>query len=189
MSILQELYDPQVYRPVAAAAELRAPWFALHTRSNFEQRIAAELVAKGFETYLPAYEELHQWKDRKKKVLVPLFPGYVFTRFEPSPEYRVRVAQTAGVVRILGRSGEVEPVPEAEIEAVRALLNAKVPCFAHPFLREGCRVRVKRGALRGLEGILVRFKNSTRIVVSVTLLSQSVAAEVAASDVELLPRR
>jgi transcription antitermination factor NusG len=174
---------------VPAQASNYLPWYAIHTRSHFEQRIVSELAAKGFETYLPGYEEIHQWKDRKKKVLVPLFPGYVFSRFEATPDFRVRVAQTSGVVRILGREGEAEPVPEAEIEAIRTLLNAKVPCFAHPFLREGCRVRVKRGALKGVEGILVRFKNTARLVVSVTLLSQSVAVEVAAADVELLPQR
>jgi transcription antitermination factor NusG len=159
-------------------------WYAVHTRSNFEKRIADELSAKGLESYLPSYEELHQWKDRKKKVDLPLFPGYVFTRFYDCPEARIAVLRTAGVVRILGQSGGIEPVPEQEIEGVRSVLGSKLPCYAHPLLREGAWVRVRRGALQGVEGLLVRLKNQTRLVVSVTLLSRSVAAEIDAADVE-----
>jgi len=162
-----------------------ARWYAVHTRSNFEQRVAGELESKGFEIYLPAYEELHQWRDRKKRVAVPLFPGYVFARFPDAPGVRLRLLQTAGVARILGTAGTIEAVQEDEIEGVRKLLNSRVRCFAHPFLREGVRVRVKRGALRDLEGIVVRFANNqARLVISVSLIAQSVAAEVDISHVE-----
>lgn len=162
----------------------QACWYAVHTRSNFEQRVAGELGSKGFESYLPAYEETHQWRDRKKKVAVPLFPGYVFVRLADSPGLRLPILQTAGVVRILGNGGAIEAVPDEEIDAVRGLLRSKVHCHAHPFLREGVRVRVKRGALQGLEGTLVRFKNQVRLVISVSLIAQSVAAEVDIRDVE-----
>ena len=162
----------------------QACWYALHTRSNFEQRVAGELASKGFENYFPAYDETHQWKDRKKKVAVPLFPGYVFVRFADSPELRLPVLHTPGVVRILGNGGVIEAVPAEEIEAVQGLLRANVPYHAHPFLREGVRVRVKRGALQDLEGTLVRFKNRARLVISVALIAQSVAAEVDIRDVE-----
>ena len=159
-------------------------WYAIHTRSNFEKRVADELSAKGIENYLASYEEMHQWKDRKQKVDLPLFPGYVFTRFYDCPEARIAVLRTAGVVRILGQSSGIEAVPEHELETVRSILRSKLPCYAHPFLREGSWVRVRRGALRGMEGLLVRVKNQTRLVVSISLLSQSVAAEVDAGDVE-----
>ena len=159
-------------------------WYALHTKSNFERRVSAELASKGIYSYLPAYEEIHQWKDRKKQVLVPLFPGYVFGRFEWDAEIRVSVLRTPGVVRILGQGADPEPVPEVEVDAIRLLLDSRVPCFAHPFLREGRRVRVKRGVLKGAVGILERFKSSTRLVMSVDLLCRSVAAEVDAADVE-----
>ena len=162
----------------------QACWYAVHTCSRFEQRVAGELGSKGFEIYFPAYEEIHQWKDRKKTVAVPLFPGYVFVRFADSPELRLSLLKTAGVVRILGNGGMIEAVPDEEIEAVQGLLRANVPYHAHPFLREGVRVRVKRGALKDLEGTLVRFKNRARLVISVALIAQSVAAEVDIRDVE-----
>lgn len=158
-------------------------WYAIHTRSNFEVRVARELLERGLESYLPAYQEIHQWKDRKQIVTVPLFPGYVFARFDDSSQVRLTVLQTIGVARILGHCGKCEPVPDYELDAVRRLLESKVPCFAHPFLEEGAWVRMRRGPLRGLEGLLVRIKNQTRLIISVTLLSQSLAAEVDASDV------
>jgi len=162
----------------------QACWYALHTRSNYEQRVAGELGRKGIESYLPAYDETHQWQDRKKKVAVPLFPGYVFVRLADSQGLRMPVLHTAGVVRILGHGSVIEAVPDEEIDAVQRLLKSNVPCHAHPFLREGVRVRVKRGALQDLEGTLVRFKNRARLVISVALIAQSVAAEVDVRDVE-----
>jgi transcription termination/antitermination protein NusG len=179
---MQVTYSPelQTYEPALG----RAQWYAVHTRSNFEKRTADELQARGVSSYLPAYLEIHQWKDRKQKVSRPLFPGYVFGQFSDYPEARLQVLKTVGVVRILGFNGEIEPISEREIEAVRRILDARVPCFAHPLLSEGRRVRVIRGALAGLEGILARIKNQSRLVVSVPLLNQSVAAEMNASDVE-----
>jgi transcription antitermination factor NusG len=162
----------------------RQCWYAIHGRSNFEKRIAGELSEKGITSYLPAFEEVHQWKDRKRKVEMPLFPGYVFARFFDDPETRLRVLRTAGVVRILGRGGEIEAVPEKQIESVRTVLTSRIPCFAHPMLRVGSPVRVVRGPLRGLEGMLARSKRQARLVVSVPLLNQSVTVEMNASDVE-----
>jgi transcription antitermination factor NusG len=170
-------------RPVAAAPLC---WYAVYTRSNFEKRVAANLAAKGVESYLPVVQQLHQWKDRKKMVDLPVFPGYVFVRFRDTATTRLGVLRTAGTVRILGQEDRIEPVPEWEIESIRRLLKANVPCFAHPFLREGAWVRVKRGPLKDLEGLLVRVKSKTRLVLSVALLSQSVATEIDVSDVEVI---
>jgi transcription antitermination factor NusG len=159
-------------------------WYAVHTRSNFEARVAADLRGKGIEQFVPCNEEMHQWKDRKKKLEVPLFPGYVFTRFQDCPEARISVLRTNGVVRILGNGGAIEPIPENEIAAVHTILAARVGCYPHAYLREGSPVRVIRGALTGLEGLLVKMKNQARLVVSVNLLSRSVAAEVDSRDIE-----
>lgn len=161
-------------------------WYAVHTRANFEQTVAGELATKGLENYLPAIEEIHHWKDRKKLVQVPLFRGYVFVRIADSETERLAVLRTSGAVRILGQGEGIEPVAAAEIQSIRLLLSARVRVQGHPFMREGDWVLVKRGALKGVEGILIRIKNQTRLVVSVSLLSQSVAAEVDASDVEVL---
>ena len=161
-------------------------WYAVHTRSNFEQRVAAELAAKGLESFLPATQEIHNWKDRKKLVEIPVFPGYVFARFPDSGAARVQVLRTSGAVRILGTSTAIEPVPEVEIESIRQLLRSTVPFFAHPFLREGALVRVRRGPLQGVEGLLLRVKNQGRLVLSVQMLAQSVATEVDIDAVEVL---
>ena len=161
-------------------------WYAIRSRSNFEKKIATELDGRGVEHYLPAYDEIHQWKDRKRAITVPLFPGYVFARFVDEPGLRRTVLTASGIVEILGNSRGPEPIPDDQIEAVRALLDSRVRCFAHPLLREGMRVRVIRGALEGMEGLLVRVKNQARLVISIPLLNQSVAAEVNAWDLELL---
>jgi transcription antitermination factor NusG len=141
-------------------------------------------MVKGIEPYLPSYEEVHQWKDRKRKVQVPLFPGYVFARFHDTAEERVRVLATTGVAGVLGASGKAEPVREEEIAAVRNLLNTRAACMPHPFLKQGDWVRVTRGPLQGLEGYLVRFKGRARLVMSVSVLAQSVAAELDLRDVK-----
>jgi transcription antitermination factor NusG len=159
-------------------------WYAVRTRSNFERTVAREIEAKRIEVYLPAYDEVRQWKDRKTVVSVPLFPGYVFARFADNPDQRLAILKASGSVQILGCGGGIESIPKEQIDAVYRMLKSKVHCFPYPFLKEGDAVRVKRGALRGLEGLLVRVKNQTRLVISVSLLSQSVAAEVDARDVE-----
>ncbi|HUQ93582.1 MAG TPA: UpxY family transcription antiterminator [Bryobacteraceae bacterium] len=159
-------------------------WYAVRTRSNFEWRVTAELSAKGVECFLPSVRQIRQWKDRRKEIDQPLFSGYVFSRFAGNAQSRVRILSTTGAVSILGTGSQIEPIPDREIDQIRTMLAAKVNCFAHPFLQEGCCVRVRRGPLKGLSGLLDRFKNNTRLVLSVSLLSQSVAAEVDISDVE-----
>ena len=161
-------------------------WFAVYTRSNFEKKVACELEARRVDSYLPLVEQVHQWKDRRKVVEMPVFPGYVFARFADEPWSRLNVLRALGVVRILGQGESIEPVPDGEVESIRRLLEAHVPCFAHPFLREGAWVRVKRGPLKDVEGLLVRVKSKTRLVLSVALLSQSVATEIDILDVEVL---
>ena len=161
-------------------------WYAVHTRSNFEKRVTADLEEKGVENYLPAQIAQHQWKDRRKTITSPLFPGYVFCRIEDTPQARLPVLRTPGVVRILGSGGNISPVPDVQIDAIRRVLQSDLPCFPHTYLRHGSAVRVKSGPLRGIAGVLVQTKSKTRLVLSVELLCQSVAAEVDAADVEAL---
>jgi transcription termination/antitermination protein NusG len=168
-------------RPTASPQK----WYVAHVKSHHENNVATELTIRGVDNYLPCYEELHEWKDRRQSVRLPLFPGYVFTRFFDSPETRLSILRTNGIVRLLGLGKTIEAVPDPEMEAVRRLVESTLPCYAHPFLREGDRIRVKRGPLRGTEGFLVRVKNHTRLVVSVSLLSRSVAAEVNLRDIDL----
>jgi transcription antitermination factor NusG len=152
------------------------PWYALRVRSNFEVKAAEVLRHKGFQEFLPSYRCRSAWSDRVKWVNRPLFPGYVFCRF--SVEDSLSVIRTPGVVAPVAFGGNLVPVETAEIEALRLLVNSAVPLFPHAFLRVGQRVRIDRGPLTGLEGVLERFKEECRIVVSVTLLQRSVAAEI-----------
>ena len=162
-------------------------WYVVHTRSNYENRCVNELKRKGLETYLPVFRELHQWKDRRKIVETPLFRSYAFVHFSDSALARLAVLRSEGVVKILGTENTPTPIPNEEIEVIQFILKKTAGrCQSHPLLREGAWVRVKRGALKDIEGRLIRVKNQTRLVVSVNLLSQSVSAEVDANDVQLL---
>jgi len=171
----------------APAVECDMGWYAAHTHSNFEKRVAAELMLKRVDVYLPLFHEMHRWKDRYKNVAIPLFPGYVFVRIPDSGASQMAVLRTQGIVRILGSAGRIERIPEVEIDSIRRLVSAEVSCRPHPFLREGSAVRVKRGPLKDLEGLLVRFKGGTRLVLSINLLSRSVSTEIDSSDVESNP--
>ena len=182
--------DSQMFSHNPPPTMFPAQWYAVQTRSRFEKAVREDLDRNRIENYLPVFHECHQWKDRRKVVEVPLFPGYVFVRFSREANaLRQRVLRTAGVVRILGSCGEMEPVPDYEVSALRALTMSGSHFTPHPFLREGSWVRVRKGALAGIEGRLVRVKSLTRLVLSVSLLSQSVSTEVDAHYVEPVPER
>jgi len=160
----------------------RSPWCAVYTRHQHEKSIEEMLKAKGFEVFLPLYESTRRWKDRRKVLSLPLFPCYVFVR--GAHERRLPVLTTPGVHMIISRGERVATVPEEEIEAIRRTVDGSYSVEPHPFLRCGERVRVVRGSLEGVEGILTRKKNSYRLVLSVDMLAQSVSVEVDALDVE-----
>ena len=178
--------DGPAFSTAAAKADLGASWYAIHTRSRFEKVVASEMTHSGVEHYLPLVREVHRWKDRRKEVEVPIFPGYIFARFHDLAQERIRILRMPGAVRILGNGQAIESVPDLELDSIRRLLDAPVSAFAHPFLREGAWVRVRVGPLKGTEGLLVRFKNRTRLVLSLTLLRRSVATEVELSDVDVV---
>jgi len=157
-------------------------WWALYTRHQHEKTVADMLSSKGFEVFLPLYDSMRRWKDRTKLLSLPLFPCYVFVRGGISR--KLQVVSTPGVHMILYRGEQVAVIPEAEIQAIRAAVDGRYSMEPHPFLNCGDRVRVLRGSLAGVEGILTRKKNLVRLVLSVDMLAQSVAVEVSASDVE-----
>ncbi|HEX8713673.1 MAG TPA: UpxY family transcription antiterminator [Terracidiphilus sp.] len=157
-------------------------WWALYTRHQHEKQIADALTAKGFDVFLPLYESVRRWKDRRKVLSLPLFPGYVFVR--GVRDRRLAIISTPGVHMVLSR-GDVEAViPEEEVEAIRRTIDSKFAIEPHPYLNCGDRVRIKRGALEGLEGILVRKKNLLRLVLSIEMLAQSVCVELDGTEVE-----
>lgn len=156
-------------------------WYAVRVRSNFELYVSTVLEQKGVERFFPTYRSRRVWADRIKTLDLPLFPGYVFCRI-PLNE-RNRVVTTEGVVGLVGAGRQPIPVSDAEIQAVRMVAQSEMPSEPWPFLKVGQTVRICQGSLSGVEGILVRVKNSWRLVVSVTLLERSVAVEVDAASV------
>jgi transcription antitermination factor NusG len=172
---------------VDTQAETDAAWCAVYTRHQHEKAVTAMLLVKGFEAFLPLYESTRKWKDRRKLLSLPLFPGYVFVR--GALERRLPILTTPGVHMIISRGERVATIPEEEIEAIRRTIEGKVRVEPHPFLRCGERVRVIRGSLAGVEGILTRKKNLYRLVLSVAMLTQAVAVEIDAHDVEPVNER
>jgi len=139
------------------------------------------LESKGFEAFFPSYESVRKWKDRRKVISSPLFPCYVFVR--GAIERRLPVLTTPGVHMLITSGEQVATVPEQEIEAIRRTVQAQIGVEPHPFVRCGERVRVVRGSLEGVEGVLARKKNLYRLILSVEMLAQSVAVEIDAQDV------
>jgi transcription antitermination factor NusG len=164
-----------------------SPWWVLYTRHQHEKTVAEILSAKDFEVFLPLYESVRRWKDRKKLLTLPLFPCYVFVR--GGLDRRLQVVTTPGIHTILFHGEKVAIVPEAEIEAIRRAVEGSFRVEPHPFLKCGERVRVTRGSLEGVEGILIRKKNLYRLVLSVDMMAQSVAVEIDATDVEPVTAR
>ncbi len=163
------------------------PWFAVYTRSRHEKAVYASLVSQSVEAFLPLHAMLSQWKDRRKWVERPLFPGYLFARL---PRERLWLARaTRGVVHLVSDGEGPVPVPEEQVLAVRELVERPVAVDPWPYMQEGDRVLVKSGPLIGLQGFFVRCKSEAKLVISVDLLGRSVAAEVGADCVEPVDAR
>jgi len=140
-----------------------------------------QLAARGVEPFLPLWERWSRWKDRRKQIATPLFPGYCFACFQLAE--KLRVLKTSGVVGIVGVNGIIEPIPAAEIEAIRTLVNGPLRYDPCPFLAEGMEVEVVRGPLMGVRGRLMRKDRAPRLVISVTLIRQAASVEIDAADV------
>ncbi len=153
-----------------------APWYALRTRSNFETLAVVSLQHKGFKPYLPTYRNRRRWSDRVVVTDTPLFKGYVFCRFDPLN--RLPIVTTHGVIGIVSYGTEPAPIDAKELEAVKQILHSGLATEPCPFLREGQQVRVLRGSLAGVEGILVKKKSDFRLIISVTMLQRSVSVEI-----------
>jgi transcription antitermination factor NusG len=156
-------------------------WYAVRVRSNFERNVSTVLEHKGVEQFLPTYRSRRIWADRVKTLDLPLFPGYVFCRI-PMNE-RNLVVTIDGVVGLVGAGRQPIAVSDAEIESIRTVAQSQLPAEPWPFMKIGETVRISHGSLAGIEGILIRVKNTWRLVVSVTLLERSVAVEIDAAYV------
>ena len=175
--------SPLQARPlgIAPATDPEVQWFALWTRSRHEQVVRQQLDQKHIEAFLPTVTKWSRWKDRKKKVDWPLFPGYCFARF--NVRERLPVLKCTGVVNIISVEGEPAPIPEHEIDSIRQLVESDLAYDPCPMIREGMMVEVMHGPLKGVVGRLVRKNEKARLVLSVDLIGQAVSVEVDAADV------
>lgn len=151
-------------------------WYALRVRSNREKVVQSALRGKGYTEFLPLYRQVSRWSDRTRQIERPLFPGYVFGRFDVN--HRLPILTISGVAQIVGSGSTPLAVDDDELQAIKCFVASGLPVEPWPYLREGQPVLVERGPLAGLEGILLRSKGQDNLVVSLSLLQRSVAVEV-----------
>jgi transcription antitermination factor NusG len=164
-------------------AIFRPNWYALYTRSRFEKKMLGELSDRRIEVFLPMREILSRWKDRKKRIWIPLFPGYIFVKHVDTPENRFRILNIPGAVRFVGFEGHADPVPEDQIQHIRKFLEASISIDPYPYMQIGTRVEVIVGPLKGIQGLLVEKRGRFRFVLQVDLIRQAISIEIDASDV------
>lgn len=159
-------------------------WYAVYTRSRHEKKVADGLKDKDIEVFLPLRSVINRWKDRRKEVQLPLFSGYVFVRIVP--EQKIPVLQTAGVVTLVGNGSDPMPIPEEQIESIQKLVDSGIRYDPYPYLKEGMRVFIKRGPLKGMEGVLIEKRKKHLLVLSVDLIQQSAVLQVDVGDTDIL---
>jgi transcription antitermination factor NusG len=179
MSIVQSV------EPALPIEQLNLPrWYAVHTRAKHEKKVTAELQQRGMKAFLPAAREVRRWSDRRQVIETPLFPCYVFVHTDLAVAPRMAVLQTAGVFRFVGFSHGPVPIPDAEIEGVQAVLAKHLPVSLCGFIKVGDKVRIRGGALDGVEGVLTGRNGERRLIISIELIQQSMAVIVEGYDIE-----
>ncbi len=151
-------------------------WFALAVKPRHDKAVARALNSKGFETFVPLFARRHHYATRYKDSELPLFPGYVFCRF--NARFRLPIMTTPGITQILGNGSHPIPLSDTEISSLQTAVKARLPIQPFPYLQVGQRVRIEEGALAGVEGIVIKLKQSLRLVLSISLLQRSVLLEV-----------
>jgi transcription antitermination factor NusG len=168
--------------PMSACEFEESRWFAAYTSPRHEKHVSQQMARRGIQNFLPLYKSIRRWKDRRKELELPIFPGYLFVRM--ALRERLSVLQVPGVVQLVSFQGRPAPLPDADIEMLQRQLSQGGAAQPHPFLTIGRRVRVTNGPLTGMEGILARKKDKFRVVLSIELIQRSVAVEIDLSDVE-----
>jgi transcription termination/antitermination protein NusG len=170
-----------LFRLDSRLEEAEPHWYAAYTCANHEKRVAEQMRERSVDHFLPQYRAMRRWKDRRVQLDLPLFPGYVFVRV--SLGERLRVLQVPSVVRLVSFGGRPVALPDEQMTRLREGLASKMQAGPHPYLTVGRRVRILRGALAGLEGILVRLRGSVRVVLTLELILRSISVEVDAADI------
>ena len=162
-------------------------WYAIYTKSRHEQKVYDRLLKKNIETFLPLVERWSRRRDRRKRINLPLFPGYLFVHSQMDAHTHLEILKTDSVVRILGNDGKPIPIPDEQIFGIQTSIKNGMAITPFPYLKEGMRVRVVNGPLIGIEGILLKTRpEKHRLVISVDLLKESVSVEIDELDVEAL---
>src|SRR5947209_6728977 len=167
--------------------QLHQQWLALQVRAGWELKSAAHLREKRFEEFVPTYQEKRRWSDRTKTVTVPMFTGYVFVRFDLHNP--LRIISVPGAIRFVSVGDRPIPIEESEIASLQILQSVGATCTPCDYLEIGEKVRIRGGALEGMQGIVTRLKGQDRLVVSVALLRRSISIEVDGANVDSLQRQ
>jgi transcription antitermination factor NusG len=167
---------------LALPARVDADWLAAYVTARHEKKIALQLNRRGVPYLLPLYRSIRRWKDRRKELDLPLFPGYIFVNI--AMKDRLRVQSVPGVVHFVQFNGQPAFIPQNEIDNLRRGLSTGATVEPHPFLTVGRKVRVRSGAMAGLEGVLTRRKDKFRVVITIELIQRSLAVEVDEGDIE-----
>jgi transcription antitermination factor NusG len=160
-------------------------WYAAYTWANHEKRVADQFVERRVEHFLPTFESVRRWKDRRMRIQQPLFSGYIFVRL--ALQDRLRVLQVPSVVRLVSFNGQPAALSDQEIDTLRKSLIPELRALPHPYLRVGRRVRIVKGPLYGAEGVVVRRKNGFRFVLLMDLIMRAASLEVDAADIQAIP--
>lgn len=182
--ILEQIRQYVDQEAAKAVAMILPHWFAIQTLGRQEKSATQRLVDQGLELFLPVVTEVHRWSDRRKRMVVPLFPGYTFLYAPMSEQIRLAVIRTPGVIDFVASQGRPVPIPETEMESIARLLSQGAPLHAHVYLKAGKRVRIRGGALDGLEGILVGTNPDWSLVITVELIQRSIALRLQGYDIE-----
>jgi transcription antitermination factor NusG len=182
MAIPESLNPELGNEPGAPREHFDAHWYAAYICANHEKRVRQQLEQRSVEAFLPVYETVRRWKDRRMRLQLPLFPGYVFVRLPLAD--RLRVLQIPSVVRLVGFDGHPVALPDQEIEALKEGLSSGVRAQPYPFVTVGRHVKIKSGPFEGRQGILLRRKGNLRVVISIELIMRSMVLDIEASEVE-----
>jgi transcription termination/antitermination protein NusG len=170
--------------PIAAPAHEEQSWYALLTRARHEKIVVHRLGEVGVTSFLPIVSQLRRWSDRKKLVELPLFSCYVFAKLTPTNEGRLTALRVDGVYSLVGARAEGTPIPEEQIDVIRRITEEQLVWHSHPFLKVGQRVRIRSGALDGVEGILTARSGESTLIVSIDAIQRSLAVRIEGYDIE-----
>ena len=163
-------------------------WYALSTRSRQEKTVASMLESLRVQYFLPCSSEVRQWSERRQRVRVPLFQGYLFVHSNLARDRTLEILRAPGAARFVGNNSGPLPIPDAQIDRIRQVINCGIECPVEPQHGEGDRVCIVRGPLSGIEGTLVRTSSTIRMLIAIEIIHQALAVNVSTRDIEIVSR-